>query len=134
MRKVNVIIERGADGSFSAYMDGENLPYGLIGEGQTVQETKEDFMVAYDDMRTCCAERKEQFVELEFNFKYDVASFLQFYAFAFTLAGLERITGVNQKQLSHYINGVKKPRPETIVKIETSLHRFGQEIGQVKFV
>lgn len=54
------------------------------------------------------AEGKE-IPELEFVFKYDVPSFLQYYAYAFTLAGLERITGVNQKQLGHYIAGVGNP-------------------------
>lgn len=52
----------------------------------------------------------------------------------FTLAGLERITGVNQGQLSHYINGVRKPSPKTIQKIESRLHDFAKEIGQVNFV
>jgi transcriptional regulator with XRE-family HTH domain len=51
-----------------------------------------------------------------------------------SLAGLEKITGINQRQLSHYLNGVKKPRQETIQKIEESIHRFANELSQVNFV
>ena len=40
----------------------------------------------------------KKFPDVEFNFIYDVASFLNYYAYAFSLAGLARITGVNQGQ------------------------------------
>jgi transcriptional regulator with XRE-family HTH domain len=59
---------------------------------------------------------------------------LQFYAYAFTLAGLERITGVAQGQLSHYINGTRKPSKSTIHKIESRIHSFGNEISTVNFM
>lgn len=133
--KATVIIERGADGTFSAYIGGDNaLPFGVVGEGKTVQETKTDFMGGYEDMRAYYKETGKPFPEVEFEFKYDLPSFLQYYAYAFTLAGLERITGVNQRQLSHYINGVRKPSPATVHKIEQKIHDFATEIGAVNFV
>ena len=72
--------------------------------------------------------------QLEFEFKYDVPSFLQYYAYAFTLAGLERITGVNQKQLGHYISGFRKPSEKTARKIEEKIKEFAKEIESVRFV
>ena len=47
---------------------------------------------------------------------------------AFTKAGLERITGINQKQLWHYASGTRNPRPEQSIKIESALHRLGEEL------
>lgn len=134
--KVQVIIERGADGTFAAFIGGENqLPFGIIGEGETVQETKADFLGGFEDMRDYYKQEGKAFPEgVEFEFKYDLPSFLQYYAYAFTLAGLERITGVNQRQLSHYINGVRKPSPATVHKIERKIHDFAAEIGAVSFV
>ena len=132
--RADVIIERGADGTYSAYIGSENVPFGLIGDGVTVQETMADFLNSADEMKEYYKEQGKDFPEIEWKFKYDVASFLQYYAFAFTLAGLERITGVSQGQLSHYINGVRKPSPKTVQKIETRLHDFAKEIGQVNFV
>ena len=132
--KVTVIIERGADGTFGAYIANDNLPFGAIGDGNTVAETIEDFQNSIEEMREYYAEEGKEFPELEFEYKYDTASFLQQYAYAFTLAGLERITGVNQKQLSHYINGIRKPSKTTIEKIENKLHAFGTEIAAVRFV
>ncbi|WP_297623948.1 helix-turn-helix domain-containing protein [uncultured Rikenella sp.] len=133
--KAQVIIERGMDGTFSAYIGGNNrLPFGVIGEGKTVQETMEDFMGGYEEMKELFLEEGRDFPEVVFEFKYDLPSFLQYYAYAFTLAGLERITGVNQRQLSHYINGVRKPSPATVHKIEQKIHDFAAEIGAVSFV
>ena len=133
--KAQVIIERGMDGTFSAYIGGNTrLPFGVIGEGKTVQETMEDFMGGYEEMKELFLEEGRDFPEVVFEFKYDLPSFLQYYAYAFTLAGLERITGVNQRQLSHYINGVRKPSPATVHKIEQKIHDFAAEIGAVSFV
>lgn len=132
--KAEVIIERGSDGTYSAYIGSDNVPFGLIGDGKTVQETIADFLNSAEEMKEYYKEQGKEFPEMEWKFKYDVASFLQYYAFAFTLAGLERITGVSQGQLSHYINGVRKPSPKTIQKIESRLHDFAKEIGQVNFV
>ena len=131
-KKINVVIERGIDGSFSAYIADDNCEFGCIGEGKSVEETKADFMKAVGEMQEVYAEEGSKFPDVEFDFIYDMASFLNYYAYAFSLAGLARITGVNQGQLSHYVTGRRRPSKSTVEKIE-SLHDFANEIGQVKF-
>ena len=132
-KKINVVIERGIDGSFSAYIADDNCEFGCIGEGKSVEETKADFMKAVGEMQEVYAEEGSKFPGVEFDFIYDMASFLNYYAYAFSLAGLARITGVNQGQLSHYVTGRRRPSKSTVEKIEQSLHDFANEIGQVKF-
>ena len=132
-KKINVVIERGVDGSFSAYIADDNCEFGCIGEGKSVEETKADFMKAVGEMQEVYAEEGSKFPDVEFDFIYDMASFLNYYAYAFSLAGLARITGVNQGQLSHYVTGRRRPSKSTVEKIEQSLHDFANEIGQVKF-
>jgi len=132
--KVNVIIERGIDGTYSAFMDAKNLSFGLIGDGSTVKETIEDFTISYEEMKTYYQEAGKEFKELEFVFKYDVSSFLQYYSGILSLAGLEVLTGVNKGQLSHYSTGHRKPSQKTVEKIEKKLQAFGQELSQVHFV
>ena len=136
MNKVKAFIERGNDGTYSVYVDLENktLNYGIIGDGKTAQEAVEDFKDSYIEMKELHKEKEKHFVEAEFEFVYDVASFLSYYSRMLSLAGLERITGINQGQLSHYVTGHRKPSPKTIEKIECSLRRFGNEISQVQFV
>lgn len=122
--KAQVIIERGADGTFDANMEYiKDIPFGLLGQGKTVAETIADFYNSYEEMRAMYQAESKTCPALDFEFKYDIPSFLQYYAYAFTLAGLERITGVNQKQLGHYISGFRKPSERTARKIEEKSKR-----------
>ncbi|GHT66270.1 transcriptional regulator [Bacteroidia bacterium] len=135
MKTVKAIIEQGNDGTYGVYIDlNENgLNYAVIGDGKTVQEAKEDFYGCYDDMKKSFEKDKQPFEEVEFEFEYDIASFLNYYSKVITLSGLEKLTGVNQRQLSHYATGRKHPRPIMVRKIETSLHNFSRELSQVHF-
>ncbi len=75
----------------------------------------------------------KEFVESKFEFVYDVASFLNYYSKILTIAGLERVSGVNQGQLSHYVTGHRKPGKKPVEKIEQNLHRFADELKEVEF-
>jgi predicted RNase H-like HicB family nuclease len=132
--KVVAIIERGKEGQYGVYIETEGLTFGAIGDGKTVAEAIADFKNSVNEMRAYYANIGKEFPkDLDFEFKYDAASFLQQYAYAFSLAGLERIIGVNQRQLSHYINGVRHPSYKTIRKIEDKLRSFGNEITNLRF-
>ena len=131
--KATAMIERGADGTYGIYVFSSKLPFGVIGDGRTVEEARADFQNSLEEMKKYYESEGKIFPDVEFEFVYDTASFLQQYAYAFTLAGLERITGINQRQLSHYINGVRKPKRSTVQKIETRLHAFGKEISTIRF-
>lgn len=133
--KVQVTIERGADGTFDATMEYiKSVPFGLLGQGKTVAETISDFYNSYTEIQGLYAQEGKKCPDLEFEFKYDIPSFLQHYAYAFTLAGLERITDVNRKQLGHYISGFRKPSEKTARKIESKIKAFAQDLETVRFV
>ena len=133
MKTVIAIIETGADHRFSIYSDDDSLPYGVIGTGDTIPQAKEDFLIAYEEMREDFKETGEEFIEANFVFRYDIPSFLQEFAYAFTLSGLERITGINQKQLGHYVSGYRKPSAKTIRKMEEGIHNFSEQLSRIHF-
>jgi len=64
-------------------------------------------------------------------YKFDIESLLFFYRKVFTKAGLEYITGINQKQISNYACGRSKPRKEQADKIVNALHNLAQELMAV---
>lgn len=132
--KVTAIIERGQDGRYSVYIEQKKYPYGIIGTGASVKEAKEDFEAGYKEMKQYVESLGDRFEEADLSFKYDIPSFLQDFAFAFSLAGLERITGVNQKQLGHYISGYRKPSGKTVRKIEEGIHAFSSQLAAVHFL
>mgnify|MGYP003346301781 CR=1 FL=1 len=132
MKKIKVYIERSQFG-YSAYMDDTPLDYSCIGEGKTVEETISDFNNAYNEMRSYYEQEGKPFEEITYEFYYDVASFLQEYAPSFSLAGLERITGVTQTMLGHYLHGRRKPSKKTIEKIEKGVNDFARKLSSLHF-
>ena len=48
-----------------------------------------------------------------------------------TLAAISRATGMNERQLSHYANGTKKPRQLQRKRIVEGLHQIGRELMAV---
>ena len=132
MKKVKVFIEMSEYG-YSAYMDDTPLDYSCIGEGKTVEETVADFSTAYAEMRDHYQQEGKKFEEVQLSFYYDIASFLQEFIKAFSLAGLERITGVNQTQLGHYLHGRSKPSRKTIQRIEKGVHDFAKDLSAIRF-
>jgi predicted RNase H-like HicB family nuclease len=133
MRKVDVIIERGNDGLYSAYMDSDKFDFGLNGQGETVDEALKEFDAVYEDMKALYLDEGKDMPSIEFEFRYDVPSFLDYYANVFSKPALEKITGINQKQFFHYLAG-KNPSKTTILKIQEGLHKLGRELSQVHFI
>ena len=136
MKAIKALIERGDDSNYSVYIDlnDKTLSYGIHGTGKTAKEAIKDFMSAYETMKEFHSKKGIGFTEATFEFQYDVPSFLSYYSSILSLAGLHRLTGVNQAQLSQYVNGYRKPSIKTAKKIELSLKDFAKEISQVEFV
>lgn len=131
MLVTKAIIERISDGTYSVCSEyREDVNYVVDGVGTTAEEAIEDFKANYEGMKEACAKLGEKFVEVEFAFSYDMASFLSYYTKAFSLAGLSRITGVSQGQLSHYATGRSNPTAATKRKIQTSIQAFAKDLSQ----
>lgn len=109
------------------------LRWDALETGKAVEEIKAGIICSINVLIEDCKEfggviPVELQGDYELSFKMDVKSLLQFYSGIFTKAGLERITGINQKQLWHYASGMRNPRPEQTLKIETALHKLGEEL------
>ena len=134
MKTVKVVIEMAKDGHYSAYMPGDEVDYSVIGTGSSIEKAVADFNAGYEEMKAYCAEEGEPFEEAEFSFSYDIASFLSYYKDRLSLAGLQRVTGVAQGQLSHYLTGRSKPSKKTVEKMQTAIKSFAEELGRVHLV
>jgi hypothetical protein len=133
MRKVNAVIERAGDGTYSIYSDAEDLSYLITGTGKSVEEAKQCFADGYADMKRYYEKEGKPFEEVEMCYVYDMASFLSYYSKVLSLAGLSRLTGVNPQQLSHYVTGRRNPSPKTVKKIMDAIHAFGRDLSTVQF-
>lgn len=114
--------------SFGAY--AENCD-GVYAAGDSVRAVKEDVLNVIGYL-------KEEIPEEDLpepikgnwpiEWHYDVQSLLKYYEGIINNAALERLTGINKKQLWNYSHGVSKPREKAKQKIEQALHTLGQEL------
>ncbi|WP_153800262.1 type II toxin-antitoxin system HicB family antitoxin [Foetidibacter luteolus] len=131
MKQVKIVIEKTKD-NYDAY--AENVE-GVYGGGITAEEAKESILNAIRLLKKYNPDKQVPPIlkgEYELVFKFDTVSLLNYYKGIFTHASLERITGINQKQLQHYSSGLKKPRVAQARKIEKALHKLGSELLAVE--
>lgn len=122
---VNICASADSFGGFSENCEG------IYAAGNSVREVKEDVLETIKIL-------KEEWPKSEWpqalkedwpiEWHYDVQSLLKYYEGVITNAALERLTGINKKQLWNYSHGVSKPRKEAKAKIENALHSLGQEL------
>lgn len=65
--------------------------------------------------------------DYEIVYELDTAAILQDAEYYTTMAAISRVTGINQKLLSHYANALKIPRPVQRQRIIDGLHTIGQQ-------
>ena len=123
------------EGNYSAYI--EELD-GVVATGSSIEEMKDHLQEAVSVFVETCKELGCEIPEVlqgeyQIAFTMDVKSLLNLYRKIFTKAGLERLTGINQKQLWHYANGTSVPRTAQVRTIENALHRLGSELLAVHF-
>lgn len=131
MKLIKIIIEKSAD-HYSAF--AENVK-GIYGAGDTPEEAKQSILEAiallkkYNKPENIPSVLKADY---KLVFRFDTISLLNYYRKVFTNAALERMTGINQKQIQHYASGLKTPRPAQAKKIETAFHRLGSELMAIE--
>lgn len=129
MKTIKAHIESNKQGFYSVYTE-DDLPFGLIGEGKTVEGAKADFLKVYEEMRAAHRARTGLDLPATFMFVMDASAFLRHYKSVLPLAGLSRLTGVNKAQLSQYVCGTRRPSPKTQDKIKKAVKAFAEELSR----
>ncbi len=127
MEKLIITIERSSD-HFGAY--SENCD-GIYAAGDSLDAVKTDTFEAIRILKENLPETQWPVIlkgDFEVEWKIDVPSFLEYYSKYMSLAGMEKMTGVNQKQLSNYMNHRSVPRPRQTKRIRDGIHRFAEEL------
>ena len=130
MEKIIMLIGKSSDyyGAMSENCEG------IYASGPDIEAVKEDTYKAIEGIkRNLPVDRWPSQIkgDFEIEWKFDVPSFLEYYGGFLSLAGLERMTGINQKQLSNYLHHRAVPRKKQADRIITGLHKFAREILSV---
>lgn len=101
---------------------------------KTFQKLKDDFAESLRLHIQGCVEDGDSFpdymVRGDYDIEYDLdaAALIRNAETFTTMLAISRISGINQKQLSHYANGVKHPRPLQVARIKAALAIIGTQL------
>jgi len=132
-KKVKAFIEIGKNLDFDICSDPEaGVSFMLLGQGKTIMEAKKDFFDCFDDLKISYGLKGKELPDVEFEFVYDIQSFLKYSPFSLTW--MSNATGINIKQLSHYTTERKNPNRVTLAKIQNAVNNFVADYSQVNFL
>jgi hypothetical protein len=130
MEKILMTIEKTAD-FYSAY--SENCD-GIYSAGDSIAAVRADTENAVRLIKkNLPVEQWPEAIKGEYEIEYrlDPVSFLKYYSGFLSLSGLGKITGINPKQLSNYLNGRAVPRRRQLDRISEGIHKFAHELLNV---
>jgi predicted RNase H-like HicB family nuclease len=111
----------------------EEIP-GVIATHETLEGVKEAFIEALefhieglesDELHDLPFDPKKRY---GIHFDLNTQALLKSLSNIFTLAAISRFSGINQKQLGHYLSGSKRPRKIQKEKIEFGINSLKKEI------
>lgn len=125
--KALVIIEKDQTG-FAAFTD--NLTAVLHGSGASVQEAKDELLAGYRELLDYFAAKGEnvpdELKDLTFEYKYDISAMFNVFDFL-NASKFAAWIGISPSLMRHYKSGDTYISQKQAKKIESGLHRIGQE-------
>ena len=133
--KTIALIEKGKDGSYGVYTPDLNSL--IIGSGATVSEAIADFQNSMAEVRTAFKDAGEplpdELQDVEFEYRYDIASVFDYFDYINVSKFATRI-GINPSLLRQYKSGGTYISERQAGKIESAIHRLGQELLAVSLL
>ena len=132
MKKKKAIISRSSDGFYNIHCVDEMFS----GGGNSPQEAKNDMLEQMQFFKETAQNERLEYPgcldeKFELEYEFDVQSLLEYYSGILSLSGLEKITGIHQKQLWAYLNNKSKPRRRQVERIRKGLHDLGKELTAI---
>lgn len=131
-KKVTIVMEKASDGGYCCYMEDEMPRFGLSGCGDTAAEAKRDLEAAYEEIKKLEAEEGREVPELEFEWKYDMQSFFNYFSFLNVTKVAER-AGINASQMRQYVSGLANASQKQYEKLSEAVSSLAKEMAAATF-
>ena len=130
---MTVAIEKQNDGTYIAY-NTESDKFTAIGSGATIAEAKEDFFNSVEEMKEVYQEHGDEIpAELleEPVFKFDLASFFEFYSFI-NVTAFAKMIGINGSLMRQYKKGNTYISNTQLEKIQNFVNTMGADFQRLR--
>ena len=129
-KKYEAHVESNGAGWYSVYCNDE-FPFGVFGEGATIEEAERDFLAVFKEMSAAHKERTGEDVQATFSFVKDMSAVLQECKEYISFAYLSQLTGISKAMLSQYACGTRRPKAAQRERIVGGIHQIGQTCMQI---
>lgn len=131
-RKTIVVIEKGEDGTYSAYP--KDLKATIIGEGDTASEAKKDFLNSYKEVKDFYLDTDgvipEYLDNLDFEYTFDIPAFFNYFDFI-NISKFAQAIGVEPSLMRHYKSGDTTLSPKQRERILKGIKGVASELMEV---
>lgn len=130
---MTVAIEKQNDGTYIAY-NKDCDKFTAIGSGDTIAEAKEDFFNSVEEMKEVYQEHGDEIpAELleEPVFKFDLASFFEFYSFI-NVTAFAKMIGINGSLMRQYKKGNTYISNTQLEKIQNFVNTMGADFQRLR--
>ncbi len=130
--KLHVDVSWTEDNFCGSWADGQNGI--VVVTAKTFQKFKDNMAESIRFHVQGCIDDGDTFPEYitngdyEIEYNLDAAALIRNAESFTTMSLISRISGINRKQLSHYANGIKHPRPAQIARIKSALAIIGTQL------
>ena len=130
--KIHVDVSWSGDNFCCAWEDEQGGA--VLVTAKTFQKLKDDFAEAVHLHVQGCVADGDTFPDYlrrgdyEIDYDMDASALIRNAETFTTMSAISRISGINRKQLSHYANGIKHPRPIQLARIKAALAIIGTQL------
>ena len=126
--KLLAIVERGkGKGNYSCFATESVDKCGIKGYGRTSREAMQDMYTSVQEYKEMKAEEGKEFPDVEFDFRFDVGSFFDYYPIDIT--AFAKYIGMNASVLRQYVTALREPKGDTIKRIRDGIDKLSNDLG-----
>lgn len=130
MKRV-AIVEKGQDGTYSAYFIGKGAI--VVGDGASAAEAKADFIKGVEELISHFTETGEdipkELQNVKWEYKYDIASIFNYFDFI-NVTKFAKRAGINASLLRQYKTRDTYISEAQMAKIQNALQTAGKEMSE----
>ncbi len=131
MKKVTVVVEKADDGTYWCHTNSIGK-VGLNACGNSVAEAKKDLLECLDLAKADAMESGEEFPEVEFEYKYDLQSFFNYFTFL-NVSEIAKRAGINPSLMRQYRSGIKKAGEKTYERLSLCMDSIKKDLSVATF-
>ncbi|MBR1688081.1 MAG: pilus assembly protein HicB [Prevotella sp.] len=132
-KRLLAIVERGkGKRNFSCFTPESIDNCGMGGYGGTAREAMADTELSVQEYKELKAEEGKEFPNVEFDFRFDVGAFFDYYPIDVT--AFAKYIGMNASVLRQYVTAIRQPKQEAIDKIRNGIEKLSRDLGMNRMV